>query len=95
MEITKMLTISTAHITKETALLLDICTDGVVREISNPVYSKGDYGWFIYIGCNDSDDPFIPNDLRKCLKLAENNDCDWLCLDRDAEIVDGLDKYEW
>jgi len=92
MEITKMLTISTAHITKETADLLNIEPDNDNMQLS--VYNKADFGWFIYVNI-DLDNRNIPDDLRRCLDLAKDNDCNWLCLDCDGEVVDGLDVYEW
>lgn len=42
-DISKMITISTAHITKESADWLDQHTDSV----EFVVYAKGNYGWFI------------------------------------------------
>lgn len=101
MDITKMLTISTAHITKETAKFIDnVCKDNnlsnliVYDETAHYNGCTEQYGWFIY--CNaDLSDLNVPKDLLKVMCFARDNDCDWLCLDRDAEIVDSLDKYEW
>lgn len=92
MDITKMLTISTAHITEETATKLDLEANTDDMQLS--VYLKADYGWLVYVN-KDLDNRNIPDDLRKCLELAKANDCEWLCLDCDGEIVDGLDVYEW
>ena len=55
MEITKMLTLSTVHISKETATLLtEYCA--YKTELSLSVYKKSwrgfNYGWFIYIQKN-------------------------------------------
>ena len=91
MEISKMLTISTAHISEETARLLDIEPDNDNMQLT--VYNKADFGWFVYVS-EYFEDCDIPDDLRKCLELAKENNCTWLCLDCDAEIVDGLDFYE-
>lgn len=100
MEITKMLTISTAHIRKETTKFIDkVCKNNDLSRLI--IYDKTahydgcteQYGWFIY--CNvDLEDLDVPEDLLKLIKFTKNNNCDWLCLDRDAEIVDGLDFYE-
>lgn len=91
MEISKMLTISTAHIRPETAKFLDKeekeCGTGLI------VYNKSEFGWFVFVpdaGCLDT-----PIDLHECLLLAHLNGCDWLCLDRDGERVDDLQEYEW
>jgi alpha-mannosidase len=37
----------------------------------------------------------VPYDLIVCMQLALNNDCLWLCLDRDGEILDEIDQYNW
>ena len=101
MEIAKMLTISTAHIRKETAEFIDkVCEDnnlsnlGVYNKTAKYIGSIEHYGWFIY--CNvDLPDLNVPKDLLKVMCFARDNNCDWLCLDRDGEIIDGLDEYEW
>lgn len=92
MEIAKMLTISTAHITAETATKLDL--EPNTDEMQLSVYRKSDYGWMIWVNFN-LDNCNATDDLRKCLELAKANNCEWLCLDCDGEIVDELDKYEW
>ena len=94
MNITKCLTISTAHITGETAEKLEqnFCTG----EIDLAVYDKGDYGWWIYIGNDLKEIPDgIPDDLMQCIGLAYAYDCEWLCLDQAAEVEDGLSVYDW
>lgn len=85
LEITKMLTISTAHITEETNRLL---CDGEVEA----AYYALDGGWLVLsYGPDDS----VPKDLEACLALAEENGCEWLRLDRDGQIVDGLEVFDW
>ena len=101
MEISKILTISTAHITEETAKFIDnVCEDNNLSNLV--VYNKSakyiggtaQYGWFIY--CNVAlPDLNVPKDLLKIMCFTRDNNCDWLCLDRDGEVVDGLDEYEW
>lgn len=85
-EVHRMLTISTGHISKETAGLLDIA------EMEIAAYRKGDYGWFVT--CWDLDDT-LPDDLRTCTEYAEKNGCDWLCFDCDGPVVDDLPVYHW
>lgn len=91
-DITKMVTISTAHIKESTTSFLE-------ETLLFPVY-QSDYFYMIWI----EDDtkhylkPFknaIPNDLWACIMLAHNLGCQWLCLDGDGEIVDELPVYEW
>lgn len=89
MEITKMLTVSTAHITKETADLLDC-------DVSRVVYQKDDFGWFIHIPDDfDLEEYDIPQELLKLIKFAKDIECDWLCLDCDAEALEYFETYEW
>ena len=101
MNIAKMLTISTAHIKKETAEFIDsVCKDNGLSNLI--VYDKtvrfNDYmevyGWFIY--CNVAlPDLNVPEDLLKAMCFTSDNNCDWLCIDRDGDVVDDLDEYEW
>lgn len=106
MEITKMLTLSTAHITKETAKILE---SGDRRQGTLPPYfPKGDYGWFFYVDpdylCVHSDGrveemyPKTSGDLHDCLREAWREGCNWLCLDSDGLVVeddDYLPVYVW
>ena len=103
MEISKMLTVSTSHISKETAgLLTEICDYSKESElIIYPKRFKEDYyGWFIFVSEElVIDDMYknTPKDLMRCLLLALKMECDWLCLDRDGEVLNNpyLDVYEW
>lgn len=96
MEISKMLTISTVHIHPYHAKFLD---DELQQgKIEIVVYEKGEYGWFVYTGevtFEDWNELEIPFSIKDCMMLARNNGCDWLCLDRDGELVDDLPEYEW
>ena len=95
MDITKVLTISTAHITEETDRKLQ--DESEVNNMCISVYDKVEYGYWIYIDpydrlmCNEN----IPEDLLNCIKLARQNDCRWLCLDCDGEEVSELPTYDW
>ena len=95
MDIAKVLTISTAHITEETDRKLQ--DESEVNNMCISVYDKAEDGYWIYI------DPYdrlmchknIPADLLNCIKLARQNDCRWLCLDCDGEEVPELPTYDW
>lgn len=89
MEIYKMMVMSTGHISKETAELLDRDNVGVV------VYPKAEYGWFIVVSDWWDIEQTIPEDLKQCLAYAEKNGCDWLCLDYDAELYPDIPSYNW
>lgn len=94
MEISKCLTISTSHVKESTMLMLE-------QEVisSNPslcVYEKKAFGFWVHIpesGVELSSE--LPVDLLTCIKLAIDNDCEWLCLDRDGEVLNELPDYCW
>ena len=96
MEIERCLTISTAHITERTMSKLENETD--VNDMRLVVFSKGEYGYWIY--CKDTVIEHgaangIPEDLLKCMELAWKKNCKWLCLDRDEEVSEELNSYNW
>lgn len=88
LEIHKMLVLSTAHITRETAEKLE--NDAYALS----TYPREEYGWFIYIPY-DWDEYELPEDLKACIKLAKNNNCVWLCLDCDGLTTHNLPVYDW
>ena len=93
MEISRMLTISTAHITESTAKELENFGPPIPDWLCwLSVYTKSDYGWWIFV---DDSEPTTPSDLAACLRLARRHNCEWLCLDCDGEIVDELPTYDW
>ena len=95
MEISKMLTLSTGHITRDTANLLESLADEYEDIIGSPIiYKKGDYGWFVHIP-EELDEYSIPYDLLQVLEFAKRHDCDWLCLDCDGQEIEFLPQYEW
>lgn len=94
-EINKMLTVSTQHISAETADILDKEVAHVVTKWKQlpPIFSKGDYGWFIY--CGESENCKCPNDLKAVIDFAVECGCTWLCLDADGNFMKNLDVYSW
>lgn len=94
--IVSMLTLSTAHITEETAEKME-----VVGFECLAVYVKGEYGFFIPVpdlSMLHEDSCFhdeLPEDLFACLKFAASQDCCWLMLDNDCEMASGLPVYDW
>lgn len=92
--ITKCFEISTAHISEETAAKIQHEVE--LNEMMLSVYEKDGYGWWIYLGNIDSMSVWrIPDDLLNLICLAIKNGCDWLCLDRDAEIIEELTTFDW
>ena len=39
--------------------------------------------------------PGIPDDLRRCLAIAQNHGCGVLCLDTDGPENPALKSYDW
>ena len=91
MDITKMITISTAHITNQTIEFLE---KEAYRNNELVVYPKAEYGWFIYVCEDDIENTDLNIDLRDCLSFAYGNDCQWLAFDRDGVIENNLSIYQ-
>lgn len=89
MELSKMLTLSTVHMSKRTA-------DNLDNLISN---YKNEYGWIIPV---DDDKEYLlefleqaPKDLCNIMLFALDNKCNWIHLDSDGEMISGLPTYKW
>ena len=96
MEIDRIITISSAHVSRETYEWLTEEADKQDAQIPVVVYAKSAYGFFIYIPKDiRSKHKDIPADLLDCVLFADRNDCRWLCLDRDGEMSDDLITYNW
>ena len=92
MEISKMLTISTAHIRPDSTRFLD--DEYTFGDAGLVLYGKDEYGWFIYISDIETYKR-VPQDIVDCMKFARSHDCHWLCLDCDAEVINELPTYHW
>lgn len=95
LEISRMLTLSTAHITQETSDLLG--NNGTTDVIPFSIYDKDQFGWYIYISDDDLLGRFlaIPKDLQDVIRFAYNHKCEVLCLDCDGPETNELPLYEW
>lgn len=101
MEISKMLTLCTSHVTDQTLQLLDKdSTDNNFPWLS--IYKKEDYGYFIYIVdkktfCKQkaSSPNSLPADLVTVIAFTIEAGCDILCLDSDGEELVCLPHYEY
>lgn len=88
-ETRKFLTLSTAHVTNETRLILD---ESPIKDW--PVFGfQGVYGWVIY--AHDEDYLEIPRDLWGVCEYARKNGCDYIMFDADADMIEELPHYEW
>lgn len=98
-EITKMLTVSTAHVTQETYDRL--YHDDENNEVMLPVYEKispngrETFGLYVYLEPAVLDWEKIPMDLKPLVMLAKTNGCGILCLDGDGPEINELPVYNW
>lgn len=95
-----VLELSTAHVDRDTAALLDglFHRDEPPRDTDHWSYwlvgSPGLYGWWIWADIEDGLDE-LPSCLRECLKLAREAGCRWIQFDCDVAPVAELTQYEW
>jgi hypothetical protein len=90
LEISKVLTLSTAHIRQLNVRWLEQWS----KHDSNApliVYAK-DGGWFIDTTAWSG---YITPELRQLLSLARRHGCAWLVLDKDGPTVDNLPVFKW
>lgn len=92
LEIRKILVLSTAHVTAETAILLNE-TDCQKWPLVGGPYSE--YGWFVSAHDGDALDRETSPDLIAVIAYAKSKDCSMILFDRDADTVDELPTYEW
>lgn len=95
-EISKVLTTSTAHIDKDTALLLTKW--GTYGKDESPFSVKSvRYGF--YIDIESVDERELDNISSECLKnlirFTSAMNCDVLCLDSDATPLSFFPTYDW
>ena len=89
LEIARMLTVSTAHITGGDSDVLAEPYGGIVS-YSTP------HGWLVYTEIFDDpgEDALSPA-LKKLLALAKNHGCEWVRLDESGPEIEGLEIFEW
>lgn len=92
--IDKILSLSPAHITRDTAQLLHREYDcGNLNLLVYQLTAGSEkIGLLVYFLPNMRTD-HMPQDLRDCVHLAEDLGCTAVCFDRDAEIVPYLQQY--
>ncbi len=89
-EISKMLTLSTGHLTEE------VCNVYLADTAEGFAYPKGEWGCFVYTATDDDGLPSLrPRSLDECLAFAKSVDCDWVMFDCDGPIIPELTCYEW
>lgn len=85
-EIASMLVLSTAHLTP-------IACNEYLPKPPFAAFTKGDYGWFVYVTDDVPDD--IPKSLLDCLEFAHDRNCGWIMFDEAGPIHDDLAIYDW
>ena len=95
-EISKVLTTSTAHIDKDTALLLTKWSTYGKDESPFSVKSVP-YGFYIDIESVDEQklDSMTPECIKNLIRFTNAMDCDVLCLDSDATPLSFFPTYDW
>ena len=91
MEINKMLSLSTGHVSEDTARLMD--NDAIGQVV---IYDKPNFGWFVHVPERFELDEVkcsCPNDLFQCLDFAEKRGCGWIMFDSDVEPINELNMY--
>jgi hypothetical protein len=94
LEINQELVISTAHLRESTFAALCSGNPKYAPYIS---FDRYDYGVRIYIELAEklTVSNYIPLELFRCMQLAHDNDCKWLVLDQDGDVVPQLNIWEW
>lgn len=88
--ISRMLTVSTSHIT-------DYAYEQLTSEdCPLAIYKKGDYGLFIYLP-EELDEFFqtMPASVTAVMAFAKTNGCNMICFDSDGPVMSKLPVYEW
>lgn len=107
MSVVKMLDISTVHITKSDADLLEADAAGIIA-YDKSSYKDGElddrYGWFIHVPDQTIDVEDCQYSCREAgmseafvnlVGYAHKQGCYWICLDRDGDDIDDLPTFEW
>jgi hypothetical protein len=86
-----MLTISTSHVSQETAKKLE-WEDAHVTQ-----FEHGDYGWLIYVNPEGHDwaGTGVPPDLTLLMLHAHQCGCCWLLLDSDGAVLPEVPTFDW
>jgi len=76
----------TVHITEYGATIY------IVKDMVIPVEQSVE---FITDGTYEEQLVAFSRDFRRILRLAQQNDCTWLRLDRDGSLIEGLAVHNW
>ena len=85
----RTLVLSTAHVSKATAAMLDSDTCNNVI-----AYPKDEYGWFVK-PTEEHDDDTGPAEMETIMNHALDHGCLWIMFDRDADVDPELPTFDW
>lgn len=91
MDIEKVVVLSTAHVSEDTATKLD--NNRLKITVINMKY-----GWFIPVdeyNLTQSKNDGFPTELHNLMHMAKDMDCQWLHLDSAGNTVSWLPTYDW
>ncbi len=54
-----------------------------------------DYGVFVSVPIKEDEDQQLPEDLEAVLAYARGRNCIVVRFDKDADVVEGLQNYDW
>jgi hypothetical protein len=93
--IKKYLDLSTAHICRDTADWLSVLADDLrANGGDNRIIHDFTHGWFFSVTAFDTHDG-TPEDLKVVIGWAREQDCQYVMLDADAEVLPELPTYDW
>lgn len=87
LEIDRMLTCCTSHVTVQDTKHLDDPSDMLV---SYPY----EYGWIVFAGDNEMHEN-LSKEANALLALARKHGCEWLRLDQAGDTIEGFEVFEW
>jgi len=86
----KMLEASTAHLPRQVCEELGAYVGVTVHRFR--------YGWLVWVPEAPEDaaaENDVPEELAGLLAYAHEHGCDWVLLDQDADLVEGLPSWTW
>lgn len=103
--IEKTLAVSTGNVLESDCELLKEHSNQERLTTSVIAYEKGEYGYWIYVPQDDNEDmlQFIVSARKDgfsdpfivLMEHARKHECQWVMLDRDADVDPELQEYEW
>ena len=91
--IRRVLDLSTAHLPEH------LGSHGLSGEDGVTAYDLDGYGWLMWIppdpDSHAADYPGLPAEVLTIQRYARQRGCDYVLLDQDADIIDGLPTWDW